>query len=1072
MNADSSLSVHRISWVAGAIFLLVLIAGAASSSQAAAHKPDAMLRPPYQDGFPVAVEAWVTSAITLADINNSPESLEILFGDKDGWVYAFSPQGDELWRYQAPLDYGPYSGPPSPLPPHCQEPIGPDIHAAVGVGDVTGDGAPEIVVSFGSTYNYCEPGGVVVLDNQGNPLPNWPFISGDEVNHNMTGPDGIPDPVLSAPVLVDLDHDGIRDIVVSSINYRLYAWHADGSSVDGFPYYLADTSYSSPAAADLDNDGFYEIVVGSDSHWQPPPSSLLDGGMLHIVGHHGQLREDLGGRTLFNQTIMSSPAIGDIDDDGALEIIHGTGQYFPFPPNPSNPIGWQVHAREANGSAIPGWPAPTDGQVLSSPALGDLDGDGDLEIIAAACAGDCKAAMTGEPTAKLYAWHHNGTLVNGWPVTPIGLYGYPPPDGWGHSPIIVDLYADSPGPEVIIPSKWELIVFAANGQQLTYSGTVGDPNPGNGEDYTFLGHYSINGTPAAADIDDDGCLEVVVGAALNSSERPGVVYAWQPGVDAGCVGGPPAPPADSLWPMFHQNPLHTGVARSQPLKDAEVASRSFPSYMRSRGTTTAYVTMRNTGLTTWTRTDGYRLVAIGGSDPFAPTVVELAPGDSVAPGQSKTFAISLTAPVGEGYYLTDWRMARNAVVFGMGTRHTIKVGSNPSLYTLYRGPQCSPPGQPCATDSGLYPGGIAPSIYNPNSLVARNYWNWPSVKEVVLNNQRTGYYILDVDCAVWNGGDAAYLYPHQDHLPIGSCRDLALTPDGTGFFIVTKYGEVQSGGNGLLSQIQPLPFSSPFNYGLDLIVAMALTSDGRGVYLMDRNGNLHRGGNAPALTPGPGLPLAAPNAIELKLTPSGQGYYVLDNYGNVYRGGNAPAIPVPAGLPWSSSKARDFDLSSDGQGYYLLDSDGRVYNSPNVPPLTLNLPPVWPGADRAMAIEIAESLANPTLTASSTLITLMVTSDGTQSTGPAQVAVQTLNGPDTDWEAEVEPGVNWLQVSPPVGSTPSLLQLAVSAGPKPLGTYTAEVEISSDLNDIVIQVRVLVVDEIYSTWLPAVRRNY
>src|SRR5439155_182943 len=114
----------------------------------------------------------------------------------------------------------------------------------------------------------------------------------------------------------------------------------------------------------------------------------------------------------------SSPAIADLDGDGVGDIVFGT----------SNGL---VYAKHADGSDLRGWPVATDplaivtgsaayiskaiptpirAAVLASVAIGDIDGDGLLDVVAADVEG------------KVYAWDYRGRRKPGFPVQVNLLY--------------------------------------------------------------------------------------------------------------------------------------------------------------------------------------------------------------------------------------------------------------------------------------------------------------------------------------------------------------------------------------------------------------------------------------------------------------------------------------------------------------------------------------------------------------------------------------------------------------------------------------------------------------------------
>lgn len=77
------------------------------------------------------------------------------------------------------------------------------------------------------------------------------------------------------------------------------------------------------------------------------------------------------------------------------------------------------------------------------------------------------------------------------------------------------------------------------------------------------------------------------------------------------------------------------------------------------------VTMKNTGTTTWTEAAGYRLGSQNPQDNhfWGTGRVLLGAGESIAPGQQKTFSFTITAPLVTGSYNFQWRMLREGVAW-------------------------------------------------------------------------------------------------------------------------------------------------------------------------------------------------------------------------------------------------------------------------------------------------------------------------------------------------------------------------------------------------------------------------
>jgi hypothetical protein len=283
--------------------------------------------------------------------------------------------------------------------------------------------------------------------------------------------------------------------------------------------------------ADLDQDGLPEVVFATDSNYGQPPPYLF-----YVFKGDGSLLP--GFPVEASQNMKSSPAIGDIDGDGWLDIVVGTGGYEPSGGN-------KVYAWDRDGNSLPGWPKTTGGNMPAPPALGDLDDDGDLEVVVGCGAeGDSYPA----PCSELYAWHGDGRDVNGFPLTvgPNNPWEPQGPDnGLPYSPILADYDGDGQI-EILVQSRWSWGVSTV--EQV--NGTWTENN-----DAILQTNAPVSSPPLVEDLDNDGLVEVVLGGAAGSDGTRGAVYIWE---RRGDVDG--ALP----WPMFHHDAFRTGLHGSEP----------------------------------------------------------------------------------------------------------------------------------------------------------------------------------------------------------------------------------------------------------------------------------------------------------------------------------------------------------------------------------------------------------------------------------------------------------------------------------------------------------------------------
>jgi len=405
------------------------------------------------------------------------------------------------------------------------------------VGDIDADGDLEIV--SGSTYVYAwHHDATELVDGDGN-AQTWGVL-------NVQG-----NTFTAAVGLASLDNTPGLDIMAADLNTKkVYCFNYTGALLPGWPQAGEKDFRAAPTAGDLDGDGFCEVIAvdtrGAIYAWRGNGTEFRDGDGNPAT--YGILY-----RTPTASFHFQTPSLCDLDGDHQDEIVLATRSD-------------SIYVINGDGSRMPGWPFKMNDESAGSPAVGDVDGDGMLELVAQS------KGMYG----KVYVLNHDGTVASGWPKTVRLRDIY-----FTSSPALADFNND--GKLEIVAYGWDATVsklyvfdYAGNnypGWPIVASTSYSEASPtvadlnGNGNleivfaDESRLIHaFDVNGheidgfpvatgdavraTPFVCDLDRDGRTNLVV------ASWDGSVYVWDLN---GAYDSDRAP-----WPTFQANVHRNG----------------------------------------------------------------------------------------------------------------------------------------------------------------------------------------------------------------------------------------------------------------------------------------------------------------------------------------------------------------------------------------------------------------------------------------------------------------------------------------------------------------------------------
>lgn len=389
------------------------------------------------------------------------------------------------------------------------------------LADMDGDGVAEVAA--------CGPTGVFLFrygDADGDGDADTPGI------WPATGAPTIGTPVQTQ-ITADFDGDGQLELAATTDSGDVYVWNADGSPWSGansagvllqFPPTAGPTW--SPLAADLTGDGADELYLATED-------GRLRGYNVELVGNpvaRFPARRILGAQADSVASLITTLGAADANSDGRLQgflsYVHQDSVFVQrfdaegrrtFRRGHPLPAGYEPAEQErvwmifgdmdradsgtpeivlalqsgfvcvydATVKPLPGWPVVLDGPLGGSPALGDVDGDGFLEL----------AVTSG--LNVVHAFNYNATEMKGWPVR-VELADFELPPYVPSPPAIADVDGDGRQDIVVGFTDFTIRAITPDGKEASGFPLSAGMAPGT--------------TPAILDANGDGLLDLFIQA--------------------------------------------------------------------------------------------------------------------------------------------------------------------------------------------------------------------------------------------------------------------------------------------------------------------------------------------------------------------------------------------------------------------------------------------------------------------------------------------------------------------------------------------------------------------------------